>query len=248
MNLVKRLGKNPVATAIACWLFARYIRLVELTTRWTVHGAEALQGMSARGEPFIAAFWHGRMILMPGAWRRFGSGRAIHILISQHRDGRTISRVIGHLGIKSIAGSSSRGGVAALRALLKTIKAGGFIGITPDGPRGPRMRASLGVAGAASRAGVPVFAVSYSATRRRLFKSWDRFLLPLPFGRVVFVMKGPIEVPGNADAATLETMRRRIEEALNEATREADRACGVEPVEPAPERGRGAADLAPSGT
>jgi lysophospholipid acyltransferase (LPLAT)-like uncharacterized protein len=110
MKLAKRFGNSPVVASVVCRRLAHYIRLVELTTRWTVHDAGGLQRMSASGEPFIAAFWHGRMVLMAGAWRRFGSGRAIHILISQHRDGRTISRVIGHLGINSIAGSSSSGG------------------------------------------------------------------------------------------------------------------------------------------
>ena len=81
---------------------------------------------------------------------------------------------------------------------------------------------------------VPVFAVSFSTTRRKLLKSWDRFLLPLPFGRVTVVMKGPIDVRHNAASVGLEDMRRRIEDALNEATREADRSCGHPPVEPAP--------------
>lgn len=235
MKLVKRLFKNKTTHAIACWLMARYIRLVELTSRWTLLGTEPMEAMIARGEPFIAAFWHGRMVLMPGTWRRIGAGRIMRMLISMHRDGVTISRVIGHLGIETIAGSSSRGGTEALHALIRTLRAGGPVGITPDGPRGPRMRASPGLATVASRMKVPVFAVSFSTTRRRLFKSWDRFLLPLPFGRVTVVMKGPIDVRQNAAAAGLENMRLRIEEALNEATREADRLCGHAPVEPAPE-------------
>jgi len=235
MRLATPFGTHTVAVWLVCRLLAHYIRLLELTTRWTAHGTGELQRMSAAGEPFIVAFWHGRMVLMAGAWRRFGSGRTIHILISRHRDGQTVSRVISHLGIKSIAGSSSRGGAAALRTMLKTIKAGDYIGITPDGPRGPLMRASPGVARAASLSGVPVFVASYSAVHRRFLKSWNRFLLPLPFGRVVFVVGGPIVVPHGADAAALEMTRRRIEDALNEATREADTACGIEPTSPLPQ-------------
>ncbi|MEJ2121579.1 MAG: lysophospholipid acyltransferase family protein [Alphaproteobacteria bacterium] len=235
MKLVNRLFKNKTTLAVSCWLIARYIRLVELTSRWTLRGTEPMTEMAARGEPFIAAFWHGRMVLMPGTWRRIGAGRAMRMLISMHRDGVTISRVIGHLGIETIAGSTSRGGTEALHALIRTLRAGGPVGITPDGPRGPRMRASPGLATVASRMSVPVFAVSFSSTRRRLFKSWDRFLLPLPFGRVTVVMKGPIDVRHNAASVGLEDMRRRIEDALNEATREADQSCGHDPVEPAPE-------------
>jgi hypothetical protein len=246
MKLVNRLFKNKATHAVSCWLIARYIRLVELTSRWTLRGTEPMTEMAARGEPFIAAFWHGRMVLMPGTWRRIGAGRTMRMLISMHRDGVTISRVIGHLGVETIAGSTSRGGTEALHALIRTLRAGGPVGITPDGPRGPRMRASPGLATVASRMKVPVFVVSFSSTRRRLFKSWDRFLLPLPFSRVTVVMKGPIDVRQNAATAGLEDMRRRIEDALNEATREADEACGQTPVEPAPEKTpEVAADKAP---
>jgi len=234
MSLLKRFSRSRAATAIACWLLARYIRLVELTTRWSLRGFDPMHERLARDEPFITAFWHGRMVLIPGLWRRVGKGRTAHMLVSLHRDGRLISRVIGHLGVRTIAGSTSRGGGAALRSLVRVVKAGHVVGITPDGPRGPRMHASTGVAGAASLSGVPVFAVSCAATRRRLFGSWDRFMLPLPFGRAVVVSKGPFEVPRDADAATLEAARKRIEAALNEATREADEACGLDPVEPAP--------------
>ena len=96
------------------------------------------------------------------------------------------------------------------------------------------MRASAGVVSAASLAGVPVFALSCGTTRRRVFASWDRFLLPLPFARAVVVMKGPFEVPRDADSETLEAARQCIEDALNDATREADEACGMDPMNPAP--------------
>jgi hypothetical protein len=213
-----------------------------------VIGAEDLKRMAADGTPFVAAFWHGRMVMMPGVWRRFGAGRPFHMLISQHRDGQMISAVIGHLGIKTIVGSTSRGATAALRGLLRTVSDGGFVGVTPDGPRGPRMRASPGIVMAASRTGAPVIPLSYSARRRRLFGSWDRFMLPLPFGRVVIVVKGPFDVPRDLDAQGLDAMRRTIEAALNEATREADEACGHDPVEPAPENAEEKAKAEPAGS
>jgi lysophospholipid acyltransferase (LPLAT)-like uncharacterized protein len=248
MSLAKRLGRSPAVRAVACWLIARYIRLVELTSRWVVHDVEALARMAAEGTPFVAAFWHGRMVMMPGVWRRYGARRPFHMLISQHRDGRMISAVIAHLGIETIVGSTSRGAAAALRGLLKTVAGGGFVGVTPDGPRGPRMRASPGLVMAASRTGAPVFALSYSATRRRLFGSWDRFLLPLPFARVVIVVKGPFEIPRDLSAEGLEAARRMVEDALNDATREADEACGLAPVEPAAEPAGKAPRLAGSRT
>jgi len=232
MSAVKRFVKSEEFQRAFAWVAAQYMKFVYLTTRWTMVSPPAFEAMRRAGDPFILCFWHNRlMIVRPGLPR----DARVHMLISAHRDGQLISRAIAHFGVTTIAGSTSRGGLGALREMQRLLRAGSVVGITPDGPRGPRMRASPGLATVASRMSVPVFAVSFSSTRRRLFKSWDRFLLPLPFGRVTVVMKGPIDVRHNAASVGLEEMRRRIEDALNEATREADRSCGHPPVEPAPE-------------
>ncbi len=112
--------------------------------------------------------------------------------------------------------------------MLQALKAGESVGITPDGPRGPRMRVGPGGVVTLSRlAGVPVVPVSFSAKRAFWLKSWDRFLVAWPFGRGVFVWGEPISVPKIADAATLEEHRQAIEQALNVATAEADRRMGT---------------------
>jgi lysophospholipid acyltransferase (LPLAT)-like uncharacterized protein len=131
-------------------------------------------------------------------------------------------------------GSSSKGALEVTRQALRHMSAGGCAIITPDGPRGPRMRASLGVVQAARLSGAPIFPLTYSTSRRRLFASWDRFLLPLPFGRGVLLVGTPIRVARDADDAALERARADVEERLNQLTREADKRCGWPPVEPAP--------------
>jgi len=230
-GLVKRIGKSDQVRGLLCWLGSLYIRLVRLTGHWTIEGGEAARAHWAEGKPFILAFWHGRILMMPYCWNR---AIPIHMLISQHRDGQIIARTVSHFGIQTIAGSSSKGGSAALRAMLKALKGGECVGITPDGPRGPRMRASEGVAQVARMAGVPVIPCSFSAKRRKLLGSWDRFQVALPFSRGVFVWGEPITVPAKADAGEQAALLARIEAELNAITDRADALMGHEPVAPAP--------------
>ena len=228
--MMKRILKSDGFRRLLCWLGAQYIRFVHATGRWRVVGGAAAQDMWRDGKPFILCFWHGRLLMMPYCWPR---NRTIHMLISQHRDGQIIARTVGHFGIRTVAGSSSKGGAQALRAMVKALKAGEWVGITPDGPRGPRMRASDGIVSLARLAGVPIIPATFGAARGRVLGSWDRFLVAWPFGRGVIVWGDPIEVPRDADATVLEAARQSVEDALNDISAEADRLTGREPVEPA---------------
>ncbi|WP_460020120.1 lysophospholipid acyltransferase family protein [Magnetospira thiophila] len=227
---MKRLLKNDRLRRVLCWLGAGYVRLLHLSSRWEVRGEEIGERFHAEGKPFIGCFWHGRMLMMPFAWRH---ANLAHMLISHHRDGLLISRVIGHLGIRTVAGSSSRGGASALRQILQILKDGGYVCFTPDGPRGPRMRASIGVVQAARLSGAPVVPASYSVRRGRNLNSWDRFLLPRFFTRGVILWGAPIHVPRDIDDAGLEACRRQIEDSLTALTAEADQLCGRPPILPA---------------
>jgi lysophospholipid acyltransferase (LPLAT)-like uncharacterized protein len=231
VGLGKRITRSDGLSACVAWLAAWYIRIVFRSLRWTVEGLDQLSARHDLGQGFIFAFWHGRMMMLPPAWDR---SRPVHMLISDHRDGRLIARTVRHFGISTVTGSSSKGGAAALRNIVRILAKGAGVGFTPDGPRGPRMRASLGVVQAARLARVPIFPTTYSTTRRRVFSSWDRFLLPLPFGRGVLVIGAPIDVARDADAGQLEQARSEVEERLNAMTRDADSRCGWPPIEPAP--------------
>jgi len=226
---VKKLMKSDGFRRFACWVGAHYIRFVHATGRWRTIGAETPEKFWAEGRPFILCFWHGRLLMMPHCWNRT---KPIHMLISQHRDGQLIANTVAHFGIQTVAGSSSRGGAQALRAMVKALKAGECVGITPDGPRGPRMRASDGIVSVARMAGVPIIPATYSTNRGRLLKSWDRFLVAWPLGRGVVVWGEPIEVPRDADTDALEDLRRQVEDGLNAITEEADRQMGRSPVAP----------------
>lgn len=228
---MKRILRSEAVQTAAAILIAAYVRLVHRLTRWTVIGEEELRQRVEAGQPCIVAVWHGRMIEMPNLWRYT---TPIYLLGSPHRDGRLILQVVGRFGIQPILGSSSRGGPQALRTMVQTIRGGSCIGIAPDGPRGPRMRAASGVIALAKLSGAPIISVTFSTARGRLLTSWDRCLLPLPFGRGAVIYGEPVVVPADADDAALETARLALETRLNQITAEADRLCGRAPVAPAP--------------
>jgi len=227
----KRILRSDAVRRVLCWLGAQYIRLVHATGRWSVVRGDIPRAFWDRGEPFILCFWHGRLLMMPYCWDH---GVAIHMLISQHRDGQLIARTVGHFGVHTIVGSTRRGGAAGLRSMLKTLREGSCVGITPDGPRGPRMRASDGIASVARLAGVPIIPATFAVDRRKVLGTWDRFVVAWPFARGVLVWGEPIAVARDADKAAQEAVRARVEAALNAITAEADALVGAAAVEPAP--------------
>ncbi len=135
-----------------------------------------------------------------------------------------MQRLVQNFGFGSIVGSSTRGGKGAVLSIVRALKQKKSIGITPDGPRGPRHRASLSVIQMARLGGAVVFPVSYSSTRGKFMKSWDHFFLPLPFGKGVIIYGAPIEVIGSSKSD--EELRQELEDALKALTRKADIYCG----------------------
>jgi lysophospholipid acyltransferase (LPLAT)-like uncharacterized protein len=235
VKLLKTLIARPPVQAIVCRLAAGYLRLVYATGRWRLIGIDGMSAYVTQGKPIIACFWHGRLLMMLYAWRW---KQRRQMLISQHRDGRLIAGIIARFGVATVAGSSRRGGASAVRQLLAILKSGESIGITPDGPRGPRMRAQMGAIRLAQLSGAPLFPVSFGVRPRRMLSSWDRLVLVFPFSRGVVIYGEPIDVPRSAGAAQLEHIRTLLEHRLNDITAEADRLTGYRAVEPAPLRER----------
>jgi lysophospholipid acyltransferase (LPLAT)-like uncharacterized protein len=221
----RRFLRSEPVRWIACWVTHCYIRFVYLTNRWSVEGGEWPRRLTREGRTFIVAFWHGRLLMMPPAWHQLTS---FHMLISAHRDGRIIAGAMTYFGIDTIAGSTSRGGSSALRAMLKQLKEGGCVGITPDGPRGPAMTVSVGTVNIARLARVPIVPLTYATSRRRLLATWDRFHLALPFGRGVYLWGEPIEITGRLDEAGIERARSLVETRMVAMLSDADRRVGHE--------------------
>ena len=213
-------------------LGAGYIALCWRTTRWTVERPGSVDALVATGEGVVAAFWHSRLIFSP-FWA--APGRRAWAMISANRDGDLIAAAVSWFGIGLIRGSSDNplkpgkskraraAGVAAVRA----VRAGDIVAIAVDGPRGPAGRAKPGVAALAAAAGAPIAPIAFSTRRGRRLRSWDRFLLPLPFDRGALVFGEPIRpacAPG--DAAGVEALRAAVDAALAALTARADALAG----------------------
>ncbi len=231
MGLGNRILDSGAGRAVLANAISGYIGLVHATGRWDTVRREIPERFWRAGTPFIGVFWHGRLAMMPKSW---DPRMAVHLMISEHRDGRLIARTIRCFGYRTIAGSTRKGGAAALRNVLRALEAGDCVGITPDGPRGPRMRASMGVIAAARLSGAPIVPGTFAASPRSVAGSWDSMIVPWPFGRGVFVWGEPIHVPRDADGDAQEACRREVEARLNAITAEADALVGQATIEPAP--------------
>lgn len=229
-KLLKRVGRRPAVQRIVGASLAAHIALVRRTTRWRTDfspGGEDAARRAWQGErPVIVAFWHNRLAMMPYCWP---SARPFHMLISAHPDGQLIAGTVKHFGIATVAGSSTRGGSEALRTLVRLIKSGVSVGITPDGPRGPRMRAADGAIALARLSGAPILPAAVSVSRRIVLNTWDKLIIALPFGHGAMVWGAPITADGDGAAA-----RARLEAELTRVSAEADRLVGHAPIAPAP--------------
>ena len=229
--LIRTILKTNIMRRLACWIGAQYIRFIYMTGRWQVVREGKVLDLWNNEEPFILAFWHGRLLMMPYSWRQ---GLPIHMLISHHRDGQLIAHIVNSFDIKTVTGSSSKGGAAALRVLVKLLKAGECVGVTPDGPRGPHMRVSSGIISLARLTGVPIVPATYSIAHGTVIRSWDRFLLAAPFSHGVIVWGDPVYVDRDANNETFEKCRSDLENQMNAITKDADERVGRRPVSPDP--------------
>jgi len=149
----------------------RVIRLLGKTLNLSTVGGEAVDAFIRQGTPIIIAFWHGRQLLMPLAYR----GTSASILISQHRDGEIIARIMKYFGFHSIRGSSTRGGFQAVRQLLKVARQGQDLIVTPDGPRGPACQVQLGVIYLAKVTGFPIIPLTFACSKKKSFQAGTGF-------------------------------------------------------------------------
>jgi lysophospholipid acyltransferase (LPLAT)-like uncharacterized protein len=182
------------------------------TWRTEVVGGQAVVAACAARVPVILAVWHGE--LLPALLHHRGDGTTL--LVSGHRDGGHLARVAARWGYRLARGSSTRGGSSGLRAVVRALRAGGTVGMTPDGPRGPARMAKAGILAAAELAGAAIVPVGAAASRAWRARSWDRFMVPAPFARVSVVYGTPLRV--ERGRARHHEYSLRLNEALNAAS------------------------------
>ncbi len=203
--LIEHLGP-----ALLCFWFAT-IRI-----RWC--GGEYAVPCPSGRKSAIFVFWHERLLCFVYTHR----GLKGRVLVSRSRDGEVVARLLAGLGFAPVRGSTQRGGAEALRELLAVVGDGRDVGITPDGPRGPRRVFKAGAIYLASRSGLPIVPLSVSYRGFWTLPSWDGFQLPHPFTRAVLRAGAPLQVPPDLDAAGVEAWRRDLETALSRLTTETD--------------------------
>ncbi|HWQ69836.1 MAG TPA: lysophospholipid acyltransferase family protein [Patescibacteria group bacterium] len=224
------MGKSSFSRAVAAlredrrvlrivpWLAARFMQGLFRLLRVVHVGRAYPERCWAKGERIIVVFWHGRLLMMPFVY----PGKPGALLISQHRDGEYFSRIATILGFEVIRGSATRGGMRAIKQMILAIKGGLNLVVTPDGPKGPRAKVKSGVIEVAKLTGAPIVPVSFSAARRRFLKSWDAFLVPVPFSRAVYIWGEPMYVPPTTTKDEMAKLQEALEERLDLLTMKAD--------------------------
>ncbi len=232
--MFKRLLDKKFVQRVLAGLIAAYMRFVRASTRWQMEGLEVLEPLQKSGKGFIVCAWHGRFMMALAGWSEMP--QTPYVLISKSRDGNLVALTSRKLKLGVVRGSRKakhkdkhKRGAGALREMVAVLENGDCIFMTPDGPKGPRMVMGEGPIRLAKLSGAPLIAFGLATNRHKVFKSWDRFMLPLPFGRGKIIFAGPVCLSKNANAEAQETARTTLETLLNQASQNCDKAVGLTP-------------------
>ncbi len=223
---MKTLFRSAAVQATLAWILAAYLKFCIVTTRWRSENRAVAEAVWDAKGPVIVCFWHARISISPACWP-LDRAQEPRALISLSPDGEFIAQAVSRLGFPAIRGSSTKksapdkvkGGATAFRDVLKWLRAGNGIAITPDGPRGPAQTMAEGAVMLARVSRAPVLLVGLASRPARRLATWDRALLPLPFGRGAIVWDGPIKVDPDDD---LEALRLDWARRLTAATERAE--------------------------
>jgi len=180
------------------------LRLLAATWRVRFVNARVVEELRSRRQPFLYVLWHGQ--LLPLIWTH--RARDIAIMVSEHRDGELIARVAHAIGFRTVRGSTSRGAARALLGACREVESGRDMAVTVDGPRGPAGSVAPGALVIAQRTGAPMVPTAASASRAWRLRSWDRFMIPKPFARVVVSYGEPIHVAADSAREAADDVER----------------------------------------
>jgi lysophospholipid acyltransferase (LPLAT)-like uncharacterized protein len=211
-ELIKRKWREIRPELISGILYA-ILRLVGMTLRMKV------EGFPDDDTKCIFCGWHGRSFMFGNFFRR----RNYYVIISQSRDGDMQNHIFQKLGYRTIRGSTARNGAQAAIESIRALKSNGTMALTPDGPRGPSHVVQGGVMLIARKSGGLLIPVGIAAKPRFHIRSWDRYMVPLPFARGLMIFGDPISLPRDADEETVEARRLELENEINRLEVEAER-------------------------
>jgi len=185
-----------------------FVRFIYLTNKKVYHTSQNI----TKNENIIVTMWHGDLLMQPLNYQNFRPKRTVKAIISEHRDGEAIRKTVEFLGIGSLSGSSTRGGAKALIGAIRSIKNGIDIAITPDGPKGPIYSVADGIVVISQKTKAKIVPFSSVPTKYWKMKSWDKFVIPKPFGQIDFYIGEPIDVLG----MDIEEAKALIQNRMNE--------------------------------
>jgi len=186
--LLKKLSR-ALALRLVPFIGSMLIRVIYFTNKKKFIAPDTLSD-----EPFIMACWHGELLMIPYAYSRYKKIPNVKLLISDHFDGSLIAKTLANFGFGTIRGSSTRNAARALLSAIKELKSGSDLGITPDGPKGPRHEVADGIVVMAQKANVKIVLVEIKPSSFWQLNSWDKFIIPKPFGVIHYYISDMIDV------------------------------------------------------
>ena len=199
-------------------LFGRWIfQILFFLNKVSIQGEENLLKLIKSGSPIMLCVWHGRL-LFPSWYIRHHT--TLHIISSRHADSELLANILRYWGYGLIRGSTNKGGVRVIREMTEIFNRGGIIAVTNDGPKGPARIAKSGSIGLAIKNNVKIITVTGSATKYWQMKSWDRFMLPKPFGKIQIIVSSPMDITEKPSESEVEV--QILSEFMNRYQDEAD--------------------------
>ena len=221
MHIKKKLLKKKFVQNILGFFTFLYIRAVNLTSSIQFENESIPKQFWNNDKPFILAFWHSQLMMIGFAWEK---KQNVNILASSHSDGRFGAIVGKYFNLNNIQTSEKNKSVS-LRSIFKLLNDNNYIGITPDGPRGPKEIVSEGIIKIAKTSKVPIIPIGFWSSKNFKLKSWDSFLITLPFSKCSFVWNKPLEIPYNIQENQIQHYQKLLQEKINQSVKKAQNNC-----------------------
>ena len=219
MRVIKRFSKTHIGQKLIGFLFYSITSLISRSIRWEYLVQNEKSNIFNSNKEYIFCCWHNRLFLGPHLLPR---NRVINALQSSHSDGMVTSIAFKYLGMNVILGSSKKGGMQAFRKMVKCIKLGESVAITPDGPKGPKEKVKEGIIKLAQITETSIIPLVWTTNKFKLMNSWDNFVLPYPFSKGVYSFGKPIYVKKQINEYELETARQNLENEIKRLTKEVE--------------------------
>lgn len=217
MKLLSKEQKRALIKRFFPYFINKINKLLFKTIFWKIQGIENGNKIES---PVVIAFFHGRMMMLPYFYNTLRPNKKIKMIVSNHFDGELVGKIVSYIGIDVLKGSSTRGGVKLLKEIMGIKDFD--IGITPDGPKGPAEKVKNGVIYISKITGFPILPVTYSVKKKKILNSWDKFIIPKPFTKGLFLCGEPLYIPKDVDDKALDNYSQLLEERLKKLNKIAD--------------------------